>query len=94
MIRIAYNKDYFNVEYSQSFDFVLAVALNAIPIAAIWFHSSMLEAFKSHLKQLTSSLCICKCCSKSNNSLQPKPQLAINSICRFHQINQQIQLRD
>jgi len=37
MLRIAYNKDYFNVEYSQSFDFVLAVALNAIPIAAIWF---------------------------------------------------------
>ncbi|CAK5091928.1 unnamed protein product [Meloidogyne enterolobii] len=43
----------------------------------------MLEAFKSHLKQLTSCLCIRKCCSKSNNSLQPQPQLPINSILPF-----------
>ncbi|CAK5061158.1 unnamed protein product [Meloidogyne enterolobii] len=43
----------------------------------------MLKAFKSHLKQLTSCLCIFKCCSKSNNSIQPQPELAINSIMPF-----------
>ncbi|KAL7076628.1 hypothetical protein ACQ4LE_003801, partial [Meloidogyne hapla] len=83
MLRIAYNKDYFNVEYSQSFDFVLALALNAIPIAAISFHSSMLEAFKSHLKQLT-NLCTLK---KTNNSISDEPQNNINNSINHLPIN-------
>uniref|UniRef100_A0A914HNC2 G protein-coupled receptor n=1 Tax=Globodera rostochiensis TaxID=31243 RepID=A0A914HNC2_GLORO len=51
MLRIAYNKDHFDVEYSQAFDFVLAVGLNLIPLAAIRFHDSMLSAAKAHCKQ-------------------------------------------
>ncbi|KAF7639033.1 hypothetical protein Mgra_00001559 [Meloidogyne graminicola] len=41
MLRIAYNQQYFNIEYSQSFDFILALALNAIPISAILSHSTI-----------------------------------------------------
>ncbi|KAL3101453.1 hypothetical protein niasHT_020772 [Heterodera trifolii] len=51
MLRIAYNKDHFNVEYSQAFDFVLAVGLNLIPVAAICFHDSMRRVASAHFRR-------------------------------------------
>uniref|UniRef100_A0A915E9A2 G protein-coupled receptor n=1 Tax=Ditylenchus dipsaci TaxID=166011 RepID=A0A915E9A2_9BILA len=56
MLVIFYDKNNFHVEFSQSFDLVLALALNLIPMAAIFFHPRMFQVCKDQVNKLMFSL--------------------------------------